>query len=332
MASLFSGATRREVLLAGSAVPFALVPKWASAQADEFPSHEIKIACAFPPGAGADVWVRFFVEQARPFIGKPAIVENKPGGNGAIATEYVARSRPDGYTMLMQSPTSLAANMFMFKNPGVDPKTSLVTVATMLKFSFYLLADVKQPWKNAQDVIAYTRRKGDKTSFATTSAPGRLMGNLFKEIMGLKCVEVAYRTSNDALNDIQSGAIDYMFSDGVFAHAQRDAGRLKILGVGSRERMKADPDIPTLEEQGVKGLEVPGFFGVLVPAGTPRPVIDKINGWYLNIMKTKETLDFIKRTGGDPLVTTPDEAQKLFLQSVDDWERLVKRANIKPEG
>jgi tripartite-type tricarboxylate transporter receptor subunit TctC len=234
--------------------------------------------------------------------------------------------------MLMQSPTSLAANMFMFKNPGVDAKATLVTIATMLKFSFYLVCDAKRPWRAVADVIAHTREKGDRTTFATSAAPGRLMGNLFREIVGLKCVEVGYRTSNDALNDIQSGAVDYSFSDGVFAHAQQDAGRLRIIAVGSKERMKADPDIPTMEEQGVKGLDVPGFFGVLVPVGTPRPLIDKINGWYRNIMKAPETLAFIKRTGGDPLVTNPDEAQQLYLQAIDDWGRLVKLANIKPEG
>ena len=327
-----SDVTRRGALALAAASPFALTIGPARAQSDDYPSHEIHVACAFPPGAGADVWVRFFIEQARPLIGKPALVENKPGGNGAIATEYVARSKPDGYTMLMQSPTSLAANMFMFKNRGVDVKTSLITVATVLRFSFYLVADAKRPWKNVQDVVAYTREKGDKTSFATSSAPGRLMGNLFKEIMQLKCIEVPYRTSNDALNDIQSGAIDYAFSDGVFAHAQQAAGRLKILGVGSKERMKADPDIPTMEEQGVKGLDVPGFFGVLVPVGTPSPVIDRINGWFVDILKTTETLDFIRKTGGDPLSTSPALAQQMFLQAIEDWGRLVKLANIKPEG
>jgi tripartite-type tricarboxylate transporter receptor subunit TctC len=96
--------------------------------------------------------------------------------------------------------------------------------------------------------------------------------------------------------------------------------------------MQADPNIPTMAEQGVTGLDVPGFFGVLVPVGTPRPVIEKINGWFVGIMKNQETLDFIRRTGGDPLSTDPDEAQALFLQGIEDWGRLVKLANIKPEG
>jgi tripartite-type tricarboxylate transporter receptor subunit TctC len=263
-------------------------------------------------------------------IGRTVLVENKPGGNGLIATEYVARAKPDGYTMLMQSPTSLAANMFMFKNPTIDVKTALVTVATVLRFSFYLVVDDNKPWKNVADVVKFTRDKGEKTTFATAAAPGRLMGNLFKEIMELKCVEVQYRTGQEALNEMRSDAVDFMFADGVFAHAEK--GILRILAVGSKERMKADPNVPTMDEEGVRGLDVPGFFGTLVPIGTPRPVIERINSWLVGIMKNKATLDFIRQSGGDPLVTTPDEAEQLFLQAIEDWGRLVKLSKIEPQG
>ncbi|HVG51346.1 MAG TPA: tripartite tricarboxylate transporter substrate binding protein [Xanthobacteraceae bacterium] len=329
---LGEGLTRRNALRLMAASPVALALSEAIAQSDDYPNREVRVACAFPPGAGADVWVRFFMEQARPLIGKPVLVENKPGGNGLIATEYVARAKPDGYTMLMQSPTSLAANMSMFKNPTIDAGKALICVGTVLRFSFYMLVGIDRPWKSVADVVAHAREKGDKTTFGTTSAPGRLMGNLFKSIMGLKSVEVQYRTSGEGVNDMQSGAVDYMFADGVFAHAQAKLGRVKILAIGSKERMKGDPDIPTMAEQGVAGLDVPGFFGTLVPVGTPRPVIDKINSWLVDIVKTKPTLDFIRQSGGDPLSTTPEQAQAMFLQSIDDWGRLVKLANIQPEG
>jgi tripartite-type tricarboxylate transporter receptor subunit TctC len=140
--------------------------------------------------------------------------------------------------------------------------------------------------------------------------------------MNLNCVEVQYRTGQEALNELQSGAVDFMFADGVFAHGEAAKGILRILAVGSKRRMKADPDVPTMDEEGVKGLDVPGFFGTLVPIGTPRPVIDKINSWFVGIMKNQATLDFIRQSGGDPLVTTPDEAQLLFLQAIEDWGRL----------
>src|SRR5262249_10262946 len=150
----------------------------ANAQApDEYPSRELRVICAFPPGSGADVWERFFAEQARPRVGKPVLVENRPGANGNIAAEYVTRAKPDGSPIFIHPPTSVAANMFMFKNTPGDLDKSIVTVATLLRFSFYLTVDAKRPWKNVEGLVAYLRKKGDKASFATTSPPGRLMGN-----------------------------------------------------------------------------------------------------------------------------------------------------------
>ena len=299
---------------------------------DEYPAREVRVICAFPPGSGADVWVRFFAEQARPRVGKPVLVENRPSANGNIAAEYVAHAKPDGYTIFIHSPTSVAANMFMFKNTPGDLDKSIVTVATLLRFSFYLTVDAKRPWKNVEGLVAYLRKKGDKASFATTSPPGRLMGNLFKEVLQLKAVEVPYRTSPDTLNDLVSGQLDYSFTDGVFAHAQEREGRLRILAVGSKERMEADPNIPTLQEQGVPGVDVPGFFGVMVPAATPRSIIDRINGWIVDIVAQPQAQEFIKNFGGDPLTTTPDQAQRMFLDGIQEWGRLVRLAKIKPEG
>jgi len=181
----------------------------------------------------------------------------------------------------------------------------ILTVATLLRFSFYLTVDAKRPWKNVEELTAYLRRKGDKASFATTSPPGRLMGNLFKEIMQLKAVEVPYRTSPDTLNDLASGQLDYSFTDGVFAHAQEREQRLRILAVGSKERMNSDPNIPTMQETGGCGTGRSGVFRRHGAAGTPRPVIDKINGWMVDTVAQPMTQEFINNFGGDPLTTTP---------------------------
>ena len=312
---------------------FAVSVLPAAAQApDPYPARELHVICAFPPGSGADVWVRFFAEQVRLRAGKPVLVENRPGANGNIAAEYLARAKPDGYTMFIHSPTSVAANMFMFKNTPPNLDKQILTIATLFRFSFYLTVDANRPWKNVEDLITHLRKKGDKASFATTSPPGRLMGNLFKTILQLRAVEVPYRNAPDTLYDLQTGLLDYSFSDGVFAHAQAREDRLKILGVGSKERMKSDPNVPTLQEQGVTGLDVPGFFGVMVPAETPRPVTNKINGWMVDIVAQPMTREFINNFGADPLTTTPDQTERMFLDSIREWGRLVKLARIKPEG
>jgi tripartite-type tricarboxylate transporter receptor subunit TctC len=330
--ALKSQVTRRSALALAGLLPTVLSSGSLAAQDDSYPSREIHIVCAFPAGSGADVWVRFFVEQIRPMVPKPIIVENKTGANGNIAAEYVARARPDGYTILSHSPTALAANRYLFKNQPIDIRSTLVNVATMIEFAFYLTVDAKRPWNSLQDVVAYARERGDKATFSSTAATGRVLGHLLNQTFGLQATEVQYRTAADGLNDILSGAVDYAISDGVFAHAQAREGRLKIIGAGVKQRMKSDPDVPTLIEQGAPGVYAPGFFGVMVPTGTPRAINEKINQWYGAALRSKTTLDFVDKFGADPLATSLDEAEQMFTDTIVDWGDLVKRSKIEPQG
>jgi hypothetical protein len=302
------------------------------AQVDNYPSREVKIICAFPAGSGADIWVRFFAEQARPLLKQPVLVENRVGASGLMATTAAARAKPDGYTLFMHSPTSLAANYFMFKDKPIDPSKEMITTASLFKFTFYLTVAANKPWKDVKELIADLRHKGDKASYATTAPPGQLMGSLFKEILKLQALEVPYRTGPEALNDYLSGAIDYGFQDGVFALAQQRAGNLRVLGIGSRDRLTSHPDIPTLHEMGVEGLDVPGFFGILAPTGTPQHIIEKLNVVFREVVATPQAQEFIIRSGGEPLSLSSTDAQKRFIDSFEEWGRLIKIAKIEPKG
>ena len=299
---------------------------------DSYPARELHVICAFPPGSGADVWVRFFAQQVGERAGQPVLVENQPGANGNIATEYLARARPDGYTILIHSPTSIAANKFMLKNTPAGLDKSIVTVATLFKFAPYLTVGATRRWRNLQEMVAYLRQRADRASFSASSPTGRLTGNLFKEALQLNAVEILNRTSADVLYDLQIGRLDFAFTDSVFARAQASEQNLKILAVAAHERMKSDSTIPTLEEQGVPGLDVQGYFGVMAPAGTPRPVASKINGWIVDVVAQRLTQEFISNFGADPLIATPDQAERMFLDSFREWGRLVKLARIKPAG
>lgn len=325
--------TRRHWLSIAAAAFAGSCAMVAPALAQEvYPAREIKVVCAFPPGSGADIWVRFFAEQAKPFMKQPLIVDNRPGASGLIATTYTARAKPDGYTIFIHSPTSLAANYFMFKDKPIDPSKTIVNAAALFNFTFYLTVAANKPWKDVKELIADMRAKGDKASFATTSPPGQLMGALFKEILQLKAVEVPYRTGPDSLNDYASGVVDYGFQDGVFAFAQQRAGNLRILAIGAKNRMTSHPDLPTLNELGVTGLDVPGFFGVMVPAGTPQNVIEKLNEVFAQVSATDASKEFVQRSGGEPVTLNPAESQKKFLDSFAEWGRLIEKAKIEPKG
>ena len=328
--------TRRS-LMAGSAVLVAagtmpLVPVMAQESADAYPSREVKFVCAFPAGSGADVYVRWFAERMRPIMKRNIIVENRAGANGNIATTYTARAKPDGYTIYVHAPSALAANMHLFKKPPVDVAKELQVVATINRQPFMLTVAANSPHRTVAELAEAMRKKGDKATYATTAPTSRVAGAWFKKEMKLQAVEVQYRPGPDTLNDMTSGAIDFAMHDPVLAVSQANSGKLRMLGVTTKERMKALPNVPALHELGVTGLNVPGWWAAMVPAATPRPVVNKLNAMWSQLVGSEETRLFMAKFGADTWVATPDEAQKALVDDVKAWGEYIKLANIEPQG
>ena len=320
---------RRKLLASAAAVAAALaVPQFASAQA--YPSRDIHFICAFPPGSGADVLVRHFAEKLRPIAKRNVIVENRAGAGGNIATEYVARAKPDGYTIYVHAPSALAANMWLFKKPPVDAGKQIQVAATFNRQPFMLVVDAKSPYKSVAELTAAMKQKGDKATYATAAPTGKIMGEIYKLATGIKAVEVSYKTAPDSLNELTSGKLDYGMHDPVFSLAQQREGRLRILGISTGQRLKATGDAPTMSEQGVK-MDLTGWWGAMVPTGTPEPVIQQINQWFTFIAQTDETTKFLNSFGGDVWVSSHAEAQKYFVQQIAAWREFVKLAKIEPQ-
>jgi tripartite-type tricarboxylate transporter receptor subunit TctC len=314
-----------------TATPIALVAFVAFAQAQQYPSQDIHVVCAYPAGSGADIFVRWYAERLKAVTGRTVIVENKPGAISNVATEYVARSKPDGYTIYIQGASSIGANMHLFKTPPVDVGKAIAIAAPLNKQPYMLVVDAKKPWKTVADLTAAMKEKGDKASFATTNPPAKVMAAIYKHVGQLKAVEVQYRTAFDTVNDMMSGALDYATYDPVFASNQAREGRMRILAVSTGQRTQANPDIPTMAESGVP-MDLLGWFAAMVPAGTPRPVVDQINKWFNQINSTEDAKKFLASIGGDPWITTPDEGQARFLKDIKDWGDYVRTANIEPQG
>jgi len=302
-----------------------------SAGAQQYPAQDIHVICAYPAGSGADIFVRWYAERLRAVSGRTIIVENKPGAISNVATEYVARAKPDGYTIYIQGASSIGANMHLFKNPPVDVGKAIAIAAPLNKQPYMLVVDAKQPWKTVAELTAAMKEKGDKASFATTNPPAKVMAAIYKHTAQLKAVEVPYRTAVDTVNDMMSGALDFSTYDPVFASQQAAAGKMRILAVSTGQRTQANPDIPTMTESGIP-TDLLGWFAAMVPAGTPRPVIDQINKWFNEINSTDEAKKFLNSIGGDPWVTTPGEGQARFLKDIRDWGDYVRTANIEPQG
>jgi tripartite-type tricarboxylate transporter receptor subunit TctC len=183
------------------------------------------------------------------------------------------------------------------------------------------------PFKDVKELTAYLKEKGAKASYATTATSGKVMGELYKQIAGVQAVEVPYKTGPDSLNDLASGALDYAIHDPVLALSQAREGRLRILAVGSAERMQATPDIPTMGEQGYP-MDQLGWWGVFVPTATPDPVVNKLNAMFEQALKTEDTKKFLNSFGGDVYTGTPAEVQALFVKTADQWKGYVEMAKI----
>jgi len=223
--------------------------------------------------------------------------------------------------------TTVAASMHLFKNPPVDVGKALRVAATTSNLAFMLTVDAKSPYKTVAELTAAMKKKGDKASYATTANPGVIMGAIYKNTTGIEAVDVPYRTAPDSLNEMLSGRIDYALHDPIFALGQAREGRLRVLAVSTGKRLTSQPDIPTMSESGVP-MDLSLWWGVLVPAATPKPIVDKINGWFAQIVSTDETKKFLADSGADPMINTPERAQEMFLTAIKEWGEYVRLAKI----
>ena len=317
----FRAAVIAAALLAAGAAP---------AVADDYPSQDIHFITGFPPGSGADVLTRFFAEKLRPIANRTIIVENKVGAAGAIAIKYSALAKPDGYTMYLSAASATAAQMHLFKTPPVDVIKSFQIAATLNRQAFMIVVDAKSPYKSIAELTEAMKKKGKDATWASAATSGIVLGELYKAKTGIEAVEVRYKDASNSLNDMLSGRVDYGSHDPVFSLAQSREGRLRILAHSAGKRLDAIPDIPTMTESGVP-MDLTGWWAVHLPIETPRPIIDKINGWFRQILAQEDTKKFLNQFGGDPYVLSPDEAQKLFIQEDVNWKEYVRIAKIEPQ-
>jgi tripartite-type tricarboxylate transporter receptor subunit TctC len=316
----------RSAVLAAAAAAALTAPAAVQAK-DDYPAGNITFICAFPAGSGADVLVRFFADKIGPVSGRTIIVDNKAGALGNIAAQYTAHAKPDGRTIFVHAGSTTAANMSLFKNPPVNVIKELRIAATINKQPFMLAVRKDAPYNNVAELTAYLKKKGATATYASTATPGKVMGEVYKQLAGVEAVEVNYKTGPDSLNDMMSGAVDYGIQDPVFALSQMREGRFRILAVSTGQRLKAAPDLPTMAEQGIK-MDQTIWWSAMVPTATPDPIVNKINDWFRQVLSTPETAKFLASFGGDVFISTPEEGQKLFVKAAEDWKEYVRIAKI----
>ena len=321
--------TLRAVASSAVAVVFALIFGLSgTAKSQTYPSQEIHFISGFAAGSGADVMVRYFAEKIRPLAGRPVIVENRPGANGNIAIEYTARSKPDGYTILVHAGSGIAANQALFKKPPFD--ASLLRVAaTINRQAFMLAVSPNSPYMTVADLTKAMKAKGDKASYGSNSTQSRIAGSLYKKAENLDAVEVQYKAGPDTIKELNSGALDFSFQDPQMGSMQAQQGRLRLLAICSGTRMDMAPTLPTMAELGYPQFNLIGWFAATVQADTPAPIVEQINKWFATVLATQETKDFLTGFGSDVWINNPQDAQAFFRKDLATWQENVTASGIE---
>jgi tripartite-type tricarboxylate transporter receptor subunit TctC len=317
--------------LSVGAIAAAAVLATAPAKAQDYPSRDIHAIVGFPAGSGADVYARYFANKLSQVAKVNVIVENKPGANSSIATEYVARSKPDGYTIFIGGSDVFGSPLYLFKKPPIDPRKDFIYVSPLVSQGFILTVPADSPYKTVAELTAAMKAKGDKASYPTTNNPALILGEAYKKAAGLNTVQVGYKTSADFLNDMMGGRLDWVWADPVFGLARIRENKFRPLAISTGKRISALPDIPTAKEAGIVDIDMNLWWLTAVPAGTPQPIVDKLSAWFTEIGKMPETKEFLGKNGAEPWVATPAETKALVEKEIKDWEAYVKLGKIEPQ-
>jgi tripartite-type tricarboxylate transporter receptor subunit TctC len=308
---------RAATLFAAALVALFAVSGPATAQS--YPARPIKLVVNFPPGGAADQIARAIAQPLQESLGQPVVIENRGGSNGNLGGDAVAKSAPDGYTLLMSSGGMVSVNPFIYPKMSFDPAKDLVPVAAAARVLVFLTAKPSLPPANVGEFIAYLKANPGRLSYGSPgngSSP-HLAGEMFKSQAGVFAVHVPYRGAAPVLTDLLAGQLDYTFDPGI-AMPHIRSGKLKLLAVGSMKRSPLFPDVPTLDEAGLKGFDADTIFGFYAPAGTPSEVIAKLNREINRTLATPPVRERIAALGGEP---APMTAAQFGVKAHEDATR-----------
>jgi tripartite-type tricarboxylate transporter receptor subunit TctC len=300
-----------------------------SAQSN-FPTQNITIVLPFGPGSGTDIVTRMVAQKLSDSLGKPVVVENKPGANGSIAAEYVARAKPDGHTLIIGTNSTHGANPALIKEMRYDPIKSFEHVNRVAVFTSILVVNPKLPIKTMTELIAYG--KTNELTLATGNASGIVQSEtLARQVGWKKLLRVPFKSNPQAMTEVIAGRVDFMFTDIAAAQAQVKAGNLRALAVTSKNRSAIMPELPTIIESGVPDYDLSGWNGLFAPAGTPPDIVNKINAEITKIVQMPDVRARILDIGAEPGPMKPAEYAAWVQSEVNKWTKLVKEAGIQPE-
>ena len=319
----------RPLALAAAALA-ATLPLAAAAQA--FPAKPITFVVPFAAGSATDQIARAIGQAVSLEAKQSVVVDNKAGASGFIASQQVAKAAPDGYTVLITTNTTHAANEHLFKKIPYDPVKDFAPITGLGKGGQIMVVNLNLPAKTVGEFLALAKKDPGKLSFGSGSSSSRMAGELLQQMAGVKLLHVPYKSNPLAVTDLLGGQIAMMITDTATGLPQVKAGKLRALGMSSSKRSPLAPDVPTIAEAGVPGYEMGYWFAAYAPAGTPPAVVARLNELLVKAARSDAArTSFYEPTGTELFTTTPDELAKFQASESQKWSRIIKGAGIEPE-
>jgi tripartite-type tricarboxylate transporter receptor subunit TctC len=305
------------------------------AQAQEFPSKPITIVVPFAPGGGVDIVARLLAEKLRPALGATVVVDNKPGASGMLGAQAVVKAAPDGHTLLLGSAGETAINAYVFKGKmQYSPSKDLAPITLVTRIPNVLVLRPDFPAKNVEEFLAHAKKNPGKLSYSTSGVgnPQHLNGELLEELAGLHMVHIPYRGASGQLVDVTSGVVDMTFVSYTAARSFIQSGKVKAIAVTSAKRASFAPELPALAEtKQLSKYQLENWFGMFAPAGTPAPVINKINTAVTAVLRDPELAKRLRDQGGEPAPMTAQQFADFIKAESLQFERIVQTAKIVAE-
>ena len=304
---------------------FACVSALAQA---EYPSRPIRIVVGFTPGGGNDIIARVFGQKLSESLGQPVIIENKPGAGAIVATEYVARSAPDGYTLLVGASGAMVINPAVYEKLNYDTMRDFKPVSELGSFPLILIVNAKSPFKSLADLVAYAKANPDKANYSSSSAAFQLATELFKQKTGIPMQMIPYKGANDSVTAVISGEVTATIADAGPVTSQVSGGNARALAVAAPNRAESLPDVPTMKEAGAD-VEAVLWSGIFVPAATPPEIVSKLEAEFIRIARLPDVVSRLKLLNIDSVGNSAEEFSRIIAADLERWKAVARDGNIK---
>lgn len=299
--------------------------------ADNYPSKPINLVAVFGPGSASDTICRVIGQPLSVALKGSVIVDNRPGANGALAASYVARAPADGYTLLMATNSPLSAVPFLMKNVSYDPIKDFAPVTRVGSFTLILVINPSIPVHSVKELIAYAKSHPGSLSFASGNTAGIVAGSTLNQWAGIDLLHVPYKSTPPALQDIVGGRVSMMFSDLTTAMPLVQSGALRAIATTRLKRSAVYPELPTMDEEGVKGFNLDAWAGLVAPAHTPEPILTTLNTELRKIIDTPEIKKKLSNVGFEAFSSSRPELQETIKEELGKWKKMVQDAGLQPE-